>query len=156
MRRVLLASLMMWGAVTVGAQELNLPPGKWWENERLAERIGITGEQKDAIRGLVYEHAHRMIDLRAAVEKSELDLAALVATPDFDDDAARAAFNALVASRTSLERERFEMLLSVRGVLTADQWLQIQEIRREFRRDRERREGQRPRWREAPPPSPGG
>jgi Spy/CpxP family protein refolding chaperone len=98
-----------------------------------------------------------MIDLNADVKRSELELVNLVAEPGFEDAAARKAFAGLVAARTALETERFEMLLSVRGVLTPEQWAQIQEIRREVRRGRERPQGERPpRWREGPPPPTGG
>lgn len=155
MRHLLLACLIVTGAGVAGAQDVNLPPGKWWENDRLAERIDLAVEQKDAIRTLVYEHAHRMIDLNANVKRSELELANLVASADFEDSAARKAFNGLVEARATLEKERFEMLLAVRGVLTADQWMQIQEIRREFRRGGERPQGQPPRWREPRAPSGG-
>ncbi len=145
MRHLSLALLILMGSFAVGAQDFNLPPGKWWENERLAERIGLTDEQKGAIRDLVFEHAHRMIDLHADVKRAELELASLVAAPDFENPAARTAFAGLVEARATLEKERFEMLLAVRGVLTAEQWLQIQEIRREFRRNRDRPQGgQRP------------
>jgi len=148
--------VIMTASVVADAQDVNLPPGKWWENERLADRIGLSAEQKEAIRTLVYEHAYRMIDLNAGVKRSELELANLVADPEFEHAAARAAFNGLVTARTALERERFEMLLAVRGVLTAEQWAQIQEIRREVRRGRERPEGPPPaRWRDPPPPNGG-
>jgi Spy/CpxP family protein refolding chaperone len=152
MRHLLLAVLISMAAVLAGAQQLNLPPGQWWENERLAEHIGLTDDQRGSIRDLVYEHAHRMIDLRAAVEKSELELAGLVRDPEFTDAAARSAFGGLVTARTALEKERFEMLLAVRGVLTSEQWVKIQEMRERLRRNRDRPEGERPRWREAPPP----
>ena len=155
MRHLLLACLLLTGSAMVGAQDANLPPGKWWENERLVERIGLTDVQKDAIRNLIYEHAHRMIDLNANVKRSELELANLVASADFEDSAARTAFDGLVAARATLEKERFEMLLAVRGVLTAEQWVQIQEIRREFRRTRDRPQGQPPRWREPRAPTGG-
>ena len=145
MKRIFVIVLILLSVGFVGAQEYNLPPGKWWDNERLATHIGLTEAQREQIRELVYEHAHRMIDLNAGVKKAELELANLVANSDFDSAVARAAFSELQKSRRALEMERFEMLLAVRGVLTAEQWLQIQEIRREFRRNRDRPQGgQRP------------
>ena len=108
------------------------------EDERLGARIGITAEQRVEIRDLVYEHARRLIDLTAAVRRSELELARVVEPPDFDPAAARRAFGGLQEARRALENQRFEMLLAVRGVLTAEQWVMIQELRRAQRRDRER------------------
>jgi Spy/CpxP family protein refolding chaperone len=116
------------------AAEFNLPPGKWWENERLIRHISLSEEQREQIDGLVYEHAHRMIDLNADVKRAELELANLVGQVDFDVDEVRAAFANFQRARANLERQRFEMLLSVREVLTAEQWQQIQDLRSDFRR----------------------
>ena len=129
---ILMAILLMSG--WLAASELDLPAGRWWENERLIERIGLTTEQRQRINDLVYEHAHRMIDLNASVKRAELDLAKLVGQPEFAPDSVRAAFVDFQRARQALERERFEMLLAVRGVLNSEQWLQIQDIRRELRR----------------------
>jgi Spy/CpxP family protein refolding chaperone len=114
----------------------NLPPGKWWENPHLVERIELGEEQREMIKGMVYEHVRRMIDLSADVERAELDLADRVDQSDFDADTVRAAFVAFQKARQRLESERFEMLLSVRQVLSIEQWRELQKLRREFERRR--------------------
>ena len=157
MRNTVLTLLILFLAVAAGAQDLNLPPGKWWDNERLAERLELTEAQREEIRAQVYEHARRMIDLNAGVKRAELELANLVANSDFESAAARAAFAGLQDARRALESERFEMLLAVRGVLSDQQWQEIQNIRRQIRRSREHDgpPGQRPRFGNSPPPSDG-
>jgi Spy/CpxP family protein refolding chaperone len=141
MKRLMLAILACAAASSALATDLDLPPGRWWENEHLGVRIGLTDEQRAEIRDLVYEHARRMIDLTAAVRRSELELARVVEPPDFDPASARRAFGGLQDARRALEDQRFEMLLAVRGALTAEQWVTIQELRRAQRRDREYRLG---------------
>ena len=142
------------------AAEFNLPPGKWWENERLIRHINLTDEQRQEINGLVYEHAHHMIDLNADLKRAELELANLVGQPEFDVDQVRIAFAGFQKARQTLELERFEMLLSVREVMTAEQWQKIQEIRSELRRRQMPSEGRPPRGRQngdrfgLPPPQP--
>jgi Spy/CpxP family protein refolding chaperone len=138
MRRLLLTILAVASAISSFATDLDLPPGRWWEDERLGARIGLSDEQRAEIRELVYEHARRMIDLTAAVRRNELELARVVEPPGFDAAAARRAFGGLQEARRALEDQRFEMLLAVRGVLTAEQWVMIQELRRAQRRDRDR------------------
>ena len=141
MKRLMLVILACAAAISAAATELDLPPGRWWEDERLGARIGLAAEQRAEIRDLVYEHARRMIDLTAAVRRSELELARVVEPPDFEPAAARRAFAGLQEARRALEDQRFEMLLAVRGVLTAEQWVTIQELRRAERREREGRPG---------------
>lgn len=137
--RILAATILALMAATSGlATDLELPPGRWWENDRLIEAIELSEQQRAEIRDLVYQHARRMIDLTAAVKRAELELANVVEPPALEEAAARRAFAGLQEARRALEQQRFEMLLAVRGVLTGEQWVKIQELRRELRRSRER------------------
>ena len=139
MKRAVLTAVLVLVAAGVCAQgDFGLPRGRWWENERLVANLELSSEQQRQIRELVYEHARRMIDLNADVRRAELDLAATVQPPDFPAEDARKAFVAFQNARRGLETERFEMLLSVREVLNAEQWLKIQELQKTFRRQRER------------------
>jgi Spy/CpxP family protein refolding chaperone len=112
----------------------DLPPGKWWENERLTARLALTAVQKSRIDALVYNHALRMVDHNAAVKRAEIELAALVERAPFDPAPVRAAFTAFQKARTQLENERFEMLLAVRQVLSVEQWGELQRLRRDAER----------------------
>ena len=141
MKRMMMTMLVLAASTAAaGAAGLDLPHGKWWENERVIQRIGLTADQQKSIGDLVYAHAMRMIDLNAGLKKAEFELADLVDQDAFDADAIRKAFAAFQAAKDRLENERFEMLLAVRAELTADQWKQLLEIRRflEQRRDNRR------------------
>ena len=116
------------------AGELRLPPGRWWNDPELGRRLELTGEQRHAIQEAVYRHAERMIDLNAAVRHRELELARLVDGPEWNEAAVRRTFAALQEARAALERERFELLLEVRTVLTAEQWSRLRALRKERRR----------------------
>ncbi len=139
MKRMMMTVLVLAAATAVWAAEFNLPHGKWWEDERVVERIGLTQEQQGAIGDLVYQHALRMIDLNAGVKKAEFELGDLVDRDEFDTAAIRKAFGSFQAAKQKLENERFEMLLAVRGALTAEQWRSLLEIRRHLERMRENR-----------------
>ena len=141
---------------TAWSAGLKLPPGRWWENPRLVERLQLTAAQQESIRKALYSHAQRMIDLNAAVRHRELELRELVATDTWDEARVRSTFAALQEARTKLERERFDMLLEVRKVLTAHQWNELRRMRNELgarRRPRPPRQGARP---AGPPPEAGG
>ena len=148
--------LMTWVAVAVAlplaANDFDLPPGKWWENQRVIDHVGITVEQQEQIQDLVYEYARRMIDLKADVEKAGLDLSDVVNTEEFDEPAVRTSHAAFQTARHKLENERFEMLVAVRKVLTNEQWRKMQDLRKRIQQNRgqQRRPGQRPQGGERP------
>ncbi len=154
MKQWLLTCALLAAVLPLAAQEFELPPGKWWEDQRLAERVGLDAEQQQQIRDLVYEGARRMIDLKAAVDRAGLDLAEVVNSNDFDPEAVRKAYAVFQTARHELENERFEMLLDVRQVLTTAQWQKLQELKRRVQQNRgqQRRPGQRPQG-ERPPGS---
>jgi len=142
MKRMMMTMLVLAASTVVaGAAGLDLPHGKWWENDRVIQRIGLSEDQQKAIGDLVYQHAMRMIDLNAGLKKAEFELADLVDRDEFDADAIRKAFAAFQAAKDRLENERFEMLLAVRAELTAEQWRSLLEIRRFLE---QRRESRRP------------
>ena len=154
MKKWLITCALLAAVLPLAAQEFELPPGKWWEDQRLADRVGLSAEQQQQIRDLVYEGARRMIDLKAAVDLAGLDLAEVVNSSDFDPKAVRASYAAYQTARKKLENERFEMLLDVRQVLTTEQWQKLQELKRRVQQNRsqQRRPGQRPQG-ERPPGS---
>jgi Spy/CpxP family protein refolding chaperone len=112
----------------------------------LVNHIGLTDEQQDQIREVVYQHARLMIDLKADVDKAGLDLAESVDQQEFDPAPVRAAYAAFQTARKKLENERFEMLLEVRQILTYEQWQKIEEIKQRMKQNRsqqQRRPGDR-------------
>jgi Spy/CpxP family protein refolding chaperone len=149
MKKVVIIIAILAAVAPLAANEFDLPPGKWWENPRLVDHIGLSDEQQGQIRGIVFEHARRMIDLKAEVEKAGLDLAETVDQQDFDPAPVRAAYAVFQTARQKLENERFEMLLEVRLVLTYEQWQKIEEIKQRMKRNRQQQRptgsrGQRP------------
>ena len=146
MKQTLIIIAVLAVAGPLAANEFDLPPGKWWENPRLVNHIGLVDEQQDQIRGIVFQHARRMIDLKADVDKAGLDLAESVDQQVFDPAPVRAAYAVFQTARQKLENERFEMLLEVRLVLTYEQWQKIEEIKQRMKQNRpqqQRRPGAR-------------
>ena len=125
----------------LAAQQLDVPPGRWGAEPQVVERLDLSDEQQETIRDLVYDHARRMIDLKADVERAGLDLAESVKRDEFDPAAVRTAHAAFQRARSKLENERFEMLLAVRGVLSAEQWASIQEMQHQQGKRGQRRPG---------------
>jgi Spy/CpxP family protein refolding chaperone len=146
MKKLLMTTVVLALAASLaGANEFDLPPGKWWENPRLVEHIELTEEQQGLIKDIVFTHARRMIDLKADVEKAGLDLADSVDQEVFDTAPVRAAYAVFQTARHKLENERFEMLLEVRQILSYEQWQKIEEVKQRFKQNRmeQRRPGAR-------------
>jgi len=156
MRKALIIIVILAVAGPLAANDFDLPPGKWWENPRLVNHIGLADEQQDRIREVVFVHARHMIDLKANVDKAGLDLAESVDQQDFDPVPVRAAYAVFQTARQKLENERFEMLLEVRQILTYEQWQKMEEIKRRVKQNRPQQQrrpgaaGQRPQG-ERPP-----
>jgi Spy/CpxP family protein refolding chaperone len=136
MKKTLIIIVLLAVTGPLAANDFDLPPGKWWEDQRLVSRIGLTDEQQDQIREVVYQHARRMIDLKADVDKAGLDLLGTVDQLNFDPAPVRAAYARFQTARQKLENERFEMLLEVRQILTYEQWQRIEEIKRRMQQMR--------------------
>jgi len=146
MKKALIIIAVLAVAGPLAANDFDLPPGKWWENPRLVNHIGLADEQQDQIREIVYQHARKMIDLKADVDRAGLDLADSVDQQEFDPAPVRSAYAVFQTARQKLENERFEMLLEVRLVLTYEQWRKIEEIKQRMKQNRpqqERRPGAR-------------
>ena len=129
------------GAMTIAAsawaQPLEVPPGRWWERPRIAAELGLTDQQRTTLDTVALAHAKTMVDLKAEVEKSQLDLRAAADTEPFEAKRVREAFTAMQQRRARLEQERFELLLKVREVLTAEQWHKLAALARERLQQRE-------------------
>jgi Spy/CpxP family protein refolding chaperone len=139
MTSVLLGGSLVLGATWAAAQPMGVPQGRWWERPRIAEKLALTAEQKARLESIAMTSAKTMIDLKAEVEKAELDLKGAADTEPLAAARIREAFKVLQQARSRLETERFEMLLKDREVLTTEQWHQLQELKRD--RERQRAEG---------------
>lgn len=143
--KALILSLLMLAMPTLqlAAQEYQLPPGQWWKVDRIIEYLHLSSEQQESIDALVYQHAQKMIGLNADLEKSKLALAQEVGAKKFEASRVRGAFEIFQKNRRKLETERFEMLLAVRQVLSAEQWEQLGVLRRRLE-SLKKGEGHRP------------
>lgn len=130
----ILVSVVVLAAIVPGAAEgLDVPPGRWWDRPAIVRLIGLSAEQKRTIEAITLTHARAMVDLKAGVEKAELDLRAAADGEPFAAERVREAFGTLVRARTLLETERFEMILRIREVLSYEQWQRLRRLAEEAR-----------------------
>ncbi len=115
---------------------MGVPMGRWWEWPRVAQQLGLSAEQTQKLEAITLSQATAMVDLKASVEKAEINLRAAADAQPFDAKRVRDTFGLLQQARMKLEAQRFEMLLKTREVLTADQWQKLRELARERRVER--------------------
>lgn len=103
------------------------PGGVWWKNPRIAERLGITADQTRKMDDIVEHSRLDLIDLRANLEKQQVMLGPIMDANPVDMAKASAQIDKVANARADLEKANAKMLLSIRGVLTPDQWTKLHE-----------------------------
>ena len=153
MRRILIASALaalLAASAGPAARAAEAPDGKWWKNPRLAAELNLTPEQSGEIEKIFVHTRSKLIDLRADLEKKQLDLQVAMEDKTADRGAVEKKIEAVENARASLQKTRALMLLDMKQVLRPDQWdhlLQKQQERRERMQERRRmmqEEGARP------------
>jgi Spy/CpxP family protein refolding chaperone len=100
--------------------------GRWWNNPKVVERLKLTDDQRKAMDGILLEHREKLIDLRGALEKSELQMEPLMKEDQPNESAILAQIDKTAQARAELEKANARFLLAIRGKLTAEQWKQMQ------------------------------
>jgi Spy/CpxP family protein refolding chaperone len=116
--------------LTLGAQP-PFGPFPWWDSP-IARDLNLSDAQNRQIRATVKEYRDRLVDLRAVVQKAEGELQDIFNEEQIDQRRANDAIERLVAARSDLTRTLSQMDLKLRGVLTAQQWQQLQQRRPRF------------------------
>ena len=131
-------------ALPLSAQMPETPPGKWWKRPRVVQLLKITPDQQDKLEEIFSRNRKSFVDLKAEVEKSQIDVEELVSKKDSDPKKVSAAVDVLEQSRMKLRKSMTMMFLEQRAVLTPQQWAQFLERRDEWKRERaeDRRRGE--------------
>lgn len=109
-----------------GTPGLMLPPGAWWKDTGITQKIGLTADQQKRIEDIFLQSRVQLIDAHAALEKQELMLEPLLSANPIDQGKALAQISKIADTRADLEKTNAKMLLGIRAVLTADQWTKLQ------------------------------
>jgi Spy/CpxP family protein refolding chaperone len=120
------------------------PPGIWWKNPDLIQKLTITPDQQKKMDDIFQQSRVQLIDLKAAVQREEVQLEPMLAANPPDTNKILAQIDRTAQARAELEKANAKMLLGIRTVLTPDQWTKLQAEERDNRRmfrDRQRPDG---------------
>lgn len=101
----------------------------WWSKPVITKQLNLTNVQRQQIRATVLEFRPHLIDVRAEVNKAEIDLQAQFDHDPVDQAKANQAIERLIAARTDLTRTISQMSLKLRTVLTEQQWRDLERLR---------------------------
>ncbi|MCX5735168.1 MAG: periplasmic heavy metal sensor [candidate division NC10 bacterium] len=108
--------------------------------QRLSEKIGLTPEVAQEIRGLFQSQRDRMRDDMQKLCEARQEFQQAMARQDATPEAVKAAAERLKSLQGALLDRRVENSLTLRSKLTAEQWAKWQEMRKglgqHFRRHR--------------------
>jgi Spy/CpxP family protein refolding chaperone len=133
---VLFAALASVLACPAAAQMPEAPPGKWWKRPRIVQMLNLTGEQQAKLEDIFSRRRREFVDLKADVERRQIDVEELVVKKDSDPRRVSASVEALEQSRLKLRRAATTMFLEQKDVLSAEQWQQVLDRREQWRRER--------------------
>jgi Spy/CpxP family protein refolding chaperone len=119
------------------AQMPEAPPGKWWKRPRIVQMLALTSEQQAKLEDIFSRRRREFVDLKADVERHQIDVEELVAKKDSDPRKVSASVEALEQSRLRLRRAATMMFLEQKDVLTAEQWQQVLDRREQWRKERQ-------------------
>jgi Spy/CpxP family protein refolding chaperone len=128
---------LLFGTFPVMAQMPEIPPGKWWKRPKVVEQLKLQPEQQDRLDEIFAKNRRSFIDLRAEVERRQVDLEELLVKKDADPKKVASASEALEQAKARLGKARTMLVLEMRGVLTQEQWQRILDGRDRWRAERQ-------------------
>ena len=139
-RGVAVLALLAWAAAAGLASAQSRTP--WWKDEKSRAELKLSDEQSAQIDVIFKDSWQKMRSSYEELGKREEQLSALVSGPDTTEADVVRQVEQVEAVRGELNKIRTVMLYRMHRVLTPDQRLKLEEMRRD--RDRERDRSRRP------------
>ena len=133
---ILIATLL----AAVSAAAADLPPGKWWERPEVADRLGLSADQKSQLEAAFRSAANELIDRKAEVDKLALRLRDELDREKINRGELQKVAADLSNARGRLFQRELMMLADMREVLSEEQWTML---RSQLDRRRQQRPPQR-------------
>lgn len=106
--------------------ERSLPGGKWWNNPEMAQNLNLNSDQQKKMDDIFQQNRLRLIDLNATLQKEEVTMEPMMQADTPDENKVLAQIDKVAQARAELEKANARFLLSIRRVLTQDQWKKLQ------------------------------
>lgn len=129
--------LLIWTMMLAAPLMAQMPRGafNWWESP-LTRDINLTADQRKQIQEAIRGFRPKLIDIRAAVEKAEIETEYALNDETLDMKRANEAIEQLAAARADMTRTMSQMSIKFRSILTTEQWKDLQRKRAQMMRQR--------------------
>ena len=108
-----------------------LPPGTWWREPAVIQMLNLTQDQQKKLDETFLQSRIQLVQMHASLEEEQLKLEPLLNANPPDQNRTMAEISRIADLRAELEKADAKMLLSMRAVLTTDQWTKLQDERRQ-------------------------
>ena len=98
----------------------------WWNDQKMIDKLKLTDDQRKGMDATLLQHRTTLIDLRASLQKAELNLEPLMSEEQPNESQILAQIDTVAQARAELEKANARFLLAIRSKLTPDQWKQMQ------------------------------
>lgn len=105
--------------------------GQFWNNPNVVQKLSLSDDQRKAMDGILQDHKMKLIDLRANLQRAEVEMGPLMKADAPDEKAIEAQIDKVVAARAELEKANARFLLDIRMQLKPEQWKQLRDWRME-------------------------
>lgn len=103
-----------------------VPPGTWWKNPDTIAAVGLTVDQQKHLDDIFLQSRPQLMQLKASLDEEQRKLQPMLSAGNVDQGSAYAEISRIADLRAELEKTNAKMLLSLRALLTADQWAKLQ------------------------------
>ena len=103
-----------------------VPRGTWWKTPAVVTALALTADQQKKLDDTFMQSRITLIHLRASLDEEQLKLEPLLNANPPDQAKSFTQISKIADLRAELEKANAKMLLSLRGLLTADQWTKLQ------------------------------
>ncbi len=110
-----------------------LPPGTWWRDSAVIQMLNLTPDQQKKLDDTFLQSRIQLVQMHASLEEEQLKLEPLLNANPPDQNRTMAEISRIADLRAELEKADAKMLLSLRAVLTTDQWTKLQDDHRQRR-----------------------
>jgi Spy/CpxP family protein refolding chaperone len=126
MLKIAIPFVVLAGALLAQPPRPPMVTQNWWDSKIAVNSLNLTDAQTKQLTSIQNAYVSRLMDLRAAANKAESNLADVYNQTSPDELKAEAAIDQYANARDNLTRTLTKMSLQMRNVLTAEQWQELQ------------------------------